>query len=78
MGHLADVHSRTLLKAQELSSPFTAEELKDEYAKSNPDDLDVFNGINGRLNLLVAEGYVVKQYLLTPKGMAYDPNAVEE
>ncbi|HIA51289.1 MAG TPA: hypothetical protein EYN91_04270 [Candidatus Melainabacteria bacterium] len=78
MSHLADVHSRTLLKAQELSSPFTAEELKEEYVKANPDDLDVFNGINGRLSLLVAEGFLVKQYMLTPKGMAYDPDALEE
>lgn len=75
---LADVHSRTLLKAQELSSPFTKEELKEAYVKANPDDLDVFQGLNGRLSLLEAEGYLVKQYMLTAKGLAYDPEISEE
>lgn len=69
---LADVHSRVLMTAQTMSSPFTLSELRDEFIKNNPDvsapDLAM------SVSILIEEGFVLDQLLLTPKGMGYDPD----
>lgn len=75
---LANVHSRTLLTAQTLSAPFTAEDLITEYQREgNVDDPVTEETIAIRLAFLILNGYVIPQYLLTGKGLAYDPDDVE-